>query len=203
MSNTVSEKKLSPWVKNLLEFGPVVAFFVAYSKLKDTIFTIGGTEYEGFIVVTAGFVPLMLLSTFLIWKLSGKLSRMQVMTTVLVVVFGGLSVWLNDPKFLQMKPTILYVFFGGALAVGLLQGKSYLEYVMDAVLPLTHKGWMILTQRMTILFFGLAAANEVIRNLLSEETWVYFKTFGLPVIMIVFFMTQTGLFQKHTSEPEE
>ena len=92
-ASTGEARKISPLVKNLLEFGPVVLFFIAYLKLKDQVFEIGGTSYEGFIIVTAGFVPLMVLSTLILWKLTGKLSRMQVMTLVVIVVFGGLSVW--------------------------------------------------------------------------------------------------------------
>ncbi|MEC9311638.1 MAG: septation protein IspZ, partial [Pseudomonadota bacterium] len=126
----MSEKrKVNPWVKTGLELGPIVLFFAAYLKLKDRIFTIGGTEYEGFILVTAAFIPLILLSTAVLWKLTGHLSRMQVMTAVLVTVFGGLSVWLNDDRFFKMKPTLIYLIFGGLLGVGLLRGESWLRMV--------------------------------------------------------------------------
>ncbi|WP_120502176.1 inner membrane-spanning protein YciB [Roseovarius sp. EL26] len=196
MSDTNSPK----WLKPALEFGPLLLFFVAYLKLKDQVFTIGGTEYLGFIVVTAGFIPIFLLSMAALWKLTGHLSKMQIITAVLIVVFGGLSVWFNDPKFFKMKPTIIYVLFGGALALGLMRGKSYLQYAMDGLMPLTDEGWMILTRRMMGFFFALAILNELIWRTQTEETWVYFKTFGLTAAIFVFFMTQGKLFKDHGIE---
>ena len=106
------EKKLNPFVKMALELGPVILFFIGYVRVKDDVFTIGGTEYDGFIVVTAAFIPLVLISTGILWALTGKLSKMQLMTAVLVTLFGGLSVWLNDDRFFKMKPTIIYLMFG-------------------------------------------------------------------------------------------
>ena len=105
----MSDKQVSNGLKSALEFGPVALFFIAYIWLKDEVFQFDGTEYGGFIIVTAGFVPLMILSTLALWKLTGTLSKMQIFTVVLVTVFGGLSVWQNDKSFLQMKPTILYL----------------------------------------------------------------------------------------------
>jgi intracellular septation protein len=201
MSDT---KRISPTLKAALEYGPIVAFFVAYLLLKDRSFTIGGTAYDGFILVTAGFVPLMLLSTALLWRLTGHLSKMQVVTAVLITVFGGLSVWLNDDRFFKMKPTLIYLIFGGALGLGLLRGKSYLRTVMDEMVPLDHEGWMKLTRRLTAFFLGLAVLNELIWRTQTTETWVYFKTFGLTAAIFVFFMTQGRLFSEHgTGDKDE
>lgn len=193
----MAEKKINPVVKMALELGPIVLFFVAYLKLKDRIFTIGGTEYEGFIIVTAGFIPLLVISTLILWRLTGHLSRMQIATLVLVVLFGGLSVWLNDDRFFKMKPTMIYVLFGGTLGFGILRGQSYLKYVMEEMMPLAHDGWMLLTRRLTVFFLGLALANEVVWRFSTTETWVYFKTFGLSAAVFLFFMTQGGLLQKY------
>lgn len=198
----MAERKINPILKLALELGPIVLFFVAYLRLKDHSFLIGGTEYDGFILATAGFVPLMILSTLALWKLTGKLSRMQVATLVLVVVFGGLSVWFNDDQFFKMKPTMIYLLFGGALGVGLLRGESYLKYVMEEVMPLEQEGWMILTRRLTAFFLGLAVLNEVIWRTMSTETWVYFKTFGLSAAIFVFFMTQSGVFSRYGIDEE-
>lgn len=200
----MSEKnELNPFLKSALELGPVILFFIAYVWLKDRIFTIGGTEYEGFILVTAGFVPLMIASTALLWKLTGHLSKMQIATVVLVTVFGGLSVWLNDERFFKMKPTMIYLLFGGLLGFGLLRGQSYLRVVMEGMVPLAHEGWMILTRRVTVFFFGLAVLNEVIWRTQSTETWVYFKTFGLTAAIFLFFMTQGKLFQDYAEGEED
>ena len=199
----MNERKINGGLKTALEFGPILAFFVAYIWLKDRAFTIGGTDYDGFIVVTAGFIPIFLVSIGILWALTGHLSKMQAMTAILITVFGGLSIWFNDPKFFKMKPTMIYLLFGGILGVGLLQGKSYLQTVMDTMMPLTHEGWMILTRRIMLFFFGLAILNEIIWRTQSEETWVYFKTFGLTAAIFIFFITQSKLFSQYSSEPKE
>lgn len=199
----MSEKNVSPGLKMTLELGPVIAFFVAYLFLKDRSFEVNGVEYQGFILATAGFVPLIAISTFVLWRLTGKLSAMQILTLVLVVVFGGLTVWFNDGDFFKMKPTIIYLMFAAILGFGLWRGQSYLALVMGDVLPLQPEGWMILTRRMTAFFLVLALLNEVIWRGFSEQTWVYFKTFGLTAAIFVFFMSQGGVFSKYAVEDSE
>ena len=193
----MNEQKPPAWAKTALELGPIIGFFIAYLWLKDRVFTIGAVEYEGFVVVTAGFIPVFLLSIALLWRLTGHLSKMQVVTAVLIVIFGGLSVWFNDPRFFKMKPTIIYLLFGSTLGLGLLRGKSYLQSLMEGLMPLTQEGWMILTRRLVMFFFALAILNEIIWRNMSEETWVYFKTFGLTAAIFVFFMTQGRLLRDH------
>ena len=193
----MSEHTLPKWVKPLLELGPIVAFFVAYMRLKESIFTIGGSDYQGFIVVTGLFIPVLLFTTAILWRLTGKISPMQIMTVVLVTIFGGLTVWLNDPSFIKMKPTIIYLLFGGILGIGLLRGQSYLRVVMQDLIPLENTGWMILTRRFTAFFFGLALANEAVWRSFSTDTWVYFKTFGLTAALFAFFMMQSALLSKY------
>lgn len=190
-------RKVNPMVKLVLELGPVVAFFIAFGRVKDQTFTVAGTEYSGFIAVTAGFIALIILTSGILWALTGKLSKMQMMTLVLVVVMGGLSVWLNDPQFIKMKPSLLYVFFGGVLIAGLYQGKSYLKVVMEEAMPLEHEGWMILTRRLAAFFIALAVANELVWRLMSTEVWVNFKTFGLTFAIFGFFMAQSKVFEKY------
>lgn len=197
------EKKINPMLKLVLELGPVILFFVGYLRVKDDTFTIGGTEYDGFILVTAAFVPLILITTGLLWWLTGKLSKMQVVTAALVVVFGGLSVWLNDERFFKMKPTMIYLLFGGVLGLGLLRGQSYLKHVMSEVMPLQHEGWMILTRRLTMFFLGLAVLNEFVWRTMSTDAWVNFKTFGLTAAVFAFFMTQGGLLQRYGIEEDD
>ncbi len=193
----MSDDTLSKWVKPLLEFGPMVAFFFAYMRMKETVYTIGSNDYQGFIVVTALFVPLLLVCTGILWKLTGKISPMQIMTVILVTAFGGMTVWLNDDRFIKMKPTLIYLIFGGLLSIGLLRGQSYLRVVMQEALPMQDAGWMILTRRVAAFFFGLAVLNEVIWRGFSTEIWVYFKTFGLTVALFAFFMMQGTLLAKY------
>ena len=196
------KREINPFIKTALELGPVIAFFIAYLMFRDDTFTVAGREYSGFIFVTAGFVPLIILTTGIGWKLTGHISKMQIMTLVLVIVFGGLTVWLNDPKFLKIKPTIFFSLMGGILGVGLWRGQSYLRYVMEGMMPLQDKGWMILTRRLMWFLFATALANELIWRFMSETTWVYFKTFGDTAAMFVFFMSQTKLFAEYAIEED-
>lgn len=200
----MDNRQVNPMVKTALEYGPLIGFLVAYFLLKDRVFDIGGTEYKGFIVVTAGFIPVFLAAMGVQWRLTGHLSRMQLVTAVLIVIFGGLTVWLNDDRFFKMKPTLIYLLFGGALGIGLLRGESWLRLVMEGLVPLQPEGWMILTRRITALFFALALLNELIWRNLSEEIWVLFKFPGLPLVVFVFFITQVKLFSDYgIEEPEE
>ncbi len=197
------KSKINPLLKTALELGPIVLFFLGYLRLRDQSYTILGTEYSGFIVVTAAFIPIMLASTAALWALTGKLSRMQLVTVVLVVVFGGLSIAFNDERFFKIKPTIIYALFAGILGVGLLRGQSYLRLVMAEIVPLTPEGWMILTRRVAWFFVLLMVANEVVWRNMSTGTWVNFKTFGLPLLTFAFFAAQGRLFARHGQDDDE
>jgi intracellular septation protein len=190
-------RRINPWVKLALELGPVIAFFAAFTRLKGQTVTVAGTEYQGFILATAIFVPLMLLATLILWRLTGRLSPMQVVTLVLVIVFGGLSVWFNDERFFKMKPTIIYLMFAGILGFGLLRGRSYLALAMEEVMPLKREGWMILTRRVTAFFLALAVLNEIVWRTMSDQAGVNFKTFGLTLAIFAFFMTQGRLIERY------
>ena len=190
-------RPVNGWVKFGLELGPVIAFFIGYTRWKDDVFTIGGTDYNGFVLVTAAFIPLMVACTLILWRLSGHLSRMQILTLVLVVVFGGLTVWLNDEAFFKMKPTIIYAMFAAILGFGLMRGQSYMAALMGEIMPMQHDGWMILTRRMAWFFAALAVTNEGVWRLMSTDAWVNFKTFALPVALFAFFMAQGGLVKRY------
>ncbi|MEM1005629.1 MAG: septation protein IspZ, partial [Pseudomonadota bacterium] len=142
------KKDINPFLKQVLELGPPLAFFLIYLRLRDDSFTIGGVEYSGFIVATIIFVPLMLAAMGILWFLTGKLSKLQIFTAIMVIFFGGLTAWFNDERFFKMKTTLVYGVFSAILGIGLLQGKSYLAYVLDEMLPMRHEGWMILTRRL-------------------------------------------------------
>ena len=174
----MTEKTIDPKIKALLEYGPIAVFFLGYMTLRDRSFMIAGAERDGLILITAVFVPLIMLTTFLFWRLTGKVSKMQLVTLVVVVVFGGMTIWFNDDRFIKMKPTIIYLIFAGILGFGLLRGQSYLRVVMEEMLPLQPEGWMKLTKRLALFFFALAIANEFVWRTMSTDAWVTFKTFG-------------------------
>ena len=198
----MSERKINPAVKLVLELGPILLFFILYLRLRDQTYAIAGTDYSGFIIVTAIFVPLLALTTLILYRLTGKLAKMQIATLILVIVFGGLTIWFNDERFFKMKPTMIYVLFGGALAFGLMRGQSYLQFMMDEVMPLKPEGWMILTRRITAFFFGLAVLNEIIWRTMSTDAWVSFKTFGLTAAVFLFFITQGRLLTEYGVETD-
>lgn len=184
-------------MKNLLEYGPLAIFFIAFYLLKGQDVVVFGKTYSGFIAATGIFVPVLVLATFIGWLLSGEISRMQVVTVVLVVVFGGLSVALNDERFFKIKPTIIYLIFAAIMGFGLLRGTSYMETVLGQSLKMSHEGWMILARRITVFFVALALANELVWRTQSTETWVYFKTFGLSLAMFGFLISQFKVFAKY------
>jgi intracellular septation protein len=194
----MEKNKIHPLLKMALELGPIIIFFIGYGKIKDQVFVISGREYEGFIVATALFIPLILTTTAILWALTGKLSKMQLMTALLVVIFGGLGIWFNDERFFKMKPTILYLAFSIILFVGLLRGKSFLAVIMAEVMPLKQEGWMILTRRLALFFFILAVSNELVWRLMSTDSWVSFKTFVLPLVLFAFFISQSSMLSRYS-----
>ncbi|PWG17193.1 inner membrane-spanning protein YciB [Salibaculum griseiflavum] len=199
----MAEKQIKPWVKQLLELGPTLAFFLLYLRIKDDTFTYGATEYSGFIVATVAFVPILLVAMAVLWHLTGKLSRMQIFTAFMVIFFGALTAWFNDERFFKMKTSIVYGTFAGLLGIGLLRGRSYLEFVMGEFLPMEHEGWMILTRRLCGLFVGLAVANEIIWRTMSDTTWVTIETFGFPIVLFLFLWMQIVGLQRYLIEDKE
>ena len=198
----MSERDINPVLKQVLELGPPLLFFAAYIYMRDETYRIGNTDYSGFIIAAGVFVPILLASMAILWVLTGRLSRMQVFTIVMVVVFGGLTVWLNDERFFKIKTTLVYGLLAGILGIGLLQGRSYLEWVMAEFLPMTREGWMKLTRRLAMFFAGLAIANEVVWRTMSTDAWVKIETFGFPVAMFLFLWLQIIALQAHF-EPED
>ncbi|MGY6547445.1 MAG: inner membrane-spanning protein YciB [Roseinatronobacter sp.] len=203
MSDPIKGKEVSPAVKIGLELGPVILFFLGYITTRGQSFMLGGIEYDAFILLTAAFIPVMALATLALWKLSGRLSRLQLVTLVMVVVFGGLTVWLNDERFFKMKPTAVYSIFAALLFIGLARGQSWLELVMEGALPLTHEGWMVLTRRMALMFVVIALANELVWRTQSTDLWVNFRTFVLPGALFVFLMLQGKLFERYSSTSKD
>ena len=195
----MSSSQKNSGVKSTLEFGPVIVFFVAYILFEryEISFNFYGQNYQGFVLATTIFIPLILFTTFLSWKLTGEVSKIQLFTAVMVVIFGGMTILFNDDRFFKMKPTLVYFLFGSILLVGLFKDKSYLQALMGTMLPMEDKGWMIISRRITGFFFFLALLNEFVWRTFSTEIWVYFKTFGLSVALLVFLASQYPVLSKY------
>ena len=200
MRQRMAERKINPILKQVLELGPTVVFFLIYMRIKDQSFTFAGTEYSGFIVAALILVPLLLVATLALWLLTGTVSRMQIFVGVMVVFFGGLTAWFNDATFFKMKTTFVYGTFALILGAGLLRGKSLLQWVMAEALPMKPEGWMILTRRLALMFAALAVANEIIWRTQSEETWVILETFAMPAVLFVFLMANFMMLQRYLLE---
>ncbi|OWU72608.1 inner membrane-spanning protein YciB [Marinibacterium profundimaris] len=202
MSDT-QERPINPIVKQVLELGPTIAFFLIYLRLKEQVYVWGGTEYSGFIVATLIFVPILLICMAILWKLTGHLSRLQIFTAVIVIFFGGLTAYFNDERFFKMKTTIVYGVFATLLGIGLLQGKSYLAYILNDMMPMKEEGWMILTRRLFVMFILLGVGNEFVWRTMSTDAWVKIETFGFPLLLFGFLWWQIVTLQKYLILPPE
>ncbi len=196
----MAERTINPILKQVLELGPTLVFFLIYMRIKDQTYTLGGTEYSGFIVAALVLVPLLLVAMLILWLLTGTISRMQVFVAIIVIFFGGLTAWFNDERFFKMKTTIVYGIFAVILGVGLLRGKSMLQWIMAEALPMKPEGWMILTKRLMVMFAALAVANEAIWRTQSTELWVKLETFAMPAALFLFLILQFTLLQGYMIE---
>jgi intracellular septation protein len=198
-----SARQINPILKQVLELGPPVIFFLIYLRIRDNTYVLGGTEYSGFIVATLIFVPIMLVAMAVLWALTGQLSRMQIFTAFMVIFFGGLTAWFNDERFFKMKTSIVYGVFAVLLGIGLARGQSWLAFVLKDALPMQDEGWMILTRRLCGMFAALAIVNEVIWRTMSTDTWVKIETFAFPIALVAFLFWQISALQIYLIEDED
>ena len=182
----MATREINPILKQVLELGPTVLFFLIYTRIKDDVFVIAGTEYTGFIVATLVFVPILLAAMGILWALTGELSRMQIFTAFMVIFFGGMTAYFNDERFFKMKTSIVYATIAAVLGFGLLRGRSYMEWAMGSALKMEHKGWMILTTRVALFCVALALFNEWLWRTQSTDLWVKIETFAFPVVTMIF-----------------
>jgi intracellular septation protein len=201
--------QLNPWLKLALEMGPLILFF--FANARPALFTpfIGpllpeaiGAEKAGIFVATAVFMVAILVSLAVSYALTRHLPVMAIVTAVIVVLFGSLTLVLHDDTFIKMKPTIVYLLFAGVLLGGLWFNKPLLAIVFDAVFHLTDEGWRKLTLRWAIFFLALAVLNEIVWRTQTTDFWVSFKVFGVLPLTFVFAALQYPLLQKHTIEEE-
>jgi intracellular septation protein len=197
--NSPERKPINPFLKFVLELGPLGVFFFANWR-GDTLVAIfpalaalGGPLF----VATALCIVATVIALVTSLILTRRLPIMPFVTGIVVVIFGGLTLWLKDETFIKMKPTIVNSLFGGALLGGLLFGRSLLGYVFDAVFKLTEEGWRKLTFRWGIFFFVLAVLNEIVWRSVSTNLWVDFKVFGIMPLTFVFALTQLPLINRY------
>ncbi len=187
---TKAAKKIPRGLKFALELGPLILFFAINAKW-------------GIFAATAALMLVVPISLGVAWKLAGRMPVMPMVTAALVLVFGGLTLLLNNEEFIKIKVTILYALFGAALLIALRFNRLLLPVVFDAALHLDDDGWRKLTWRWSFFFFFLAGLNEVLRHTLSTDQWVTFKVFGIVALTLVFVLTQAPLMMRHEIKPED
>ncbi|MEQ8697177.1 MAG: septation protein A [Bauldia litoralis] len=198
--NEPDRKPINPLLKLALELGPLGVFFFANARgewLAERFPALG--ELGGpLFTATALFIVATLIALTVSLILTRRLPIMPLITGVVVLIFGGLTLWLQDETFIKMKPTIVNVLFGATLLIGLAFGKSLLGYVFDSVFRLSDEGWEKLTLRWGLFFFVLAALNEIVWRSVSTDMWVNFKVFGIMPITFVFTLFQLPLINRYT-----
>jgi len=177
-------RRLNPFLKLALELGPLVIFFIANQR-------------AGIFTATGIFIVATVLSLGVHYALVRKLPIMPLVSGVVVVVFGGLTLALQDEHFIKLKPTIVNTLFGLVLLGGLYFRKPLLAVVLDSMFDLTNEGWRKLTLRWALFFFVLAVLNEVVWRTQSTDFWVSFKVFGIMPLSIAFALAQTPLLMRY------
>lgn len=184
------QSPLHPALKLALELGPLVLFFI-------------GNARWGIFPATAVFMVAILVALATSYALTKRLPAMALVSAVLVTVFGGLTLLLQDETFIKIKPTIIYALFGATLLAGLLVRRPLLELVFDSVFSLTEEGWRKLTLRWCLFFFGMAMLNEIVWRSTTTDFWVSFKLFGAVPLTFLFAALQYRLLMKHDASAEE
>ncbi len=183
-----AKSRLNPILKLALDLGPLVLFFVANAR-------------AGIFAATAVFMAAILVALVVSYALTRRLPVMTIVSAVIVVLFGGMTLILQDETFIKLKPTIIYLLFAAVLFGGLLLRKPLLEIVFDQMFHLREEGWRKLTIRWAMFFLALAALNEIVWRTQTTDVWVSFKVFGALPLTFLFAALQYPLLQKYDGGP--
>lgn len=202
----VNWEELRPQIIKLaLELGPLVIFFIVNAqgeRILSAFPALAGWFSQPIIFATAVFMVAMTVSLVLSKIIMKRIAVMPLVTFVVVVIFGGMTLYFQDPLFIKLKPTITNVMFGTVLLGGLVFGQSLLRYVFGEVYRLKPRGWYLLTLRWGLFFFFLALVNEIVWRNFSDDFWVAFKVWGIMPITMVFAMAQVPLLTRYAPDPE-
>ncbi len=185
MTDAASPKKhLAPLPKLALDLGPLLLFFFANS-------------YGGIYFATGAFMVATVITLAVSYYLIRRFPVMPIVTAVIVMVFGALTLWLHNDTFIKLKPTIIYVMFGVILLAGLMTGRPLFQIVLDGALHLKEEGWKKLTFNWAIFFLVMAVVNEFVWRSFTTDQWVAFKTFGFLPLTLVFAISQAPIMAKY------
>ncbi len=185
-----AKRKMPTLVKLSVDIGPLAVFFIVNVK-------------AGIFAATASFMVVIIVALAVAWAFERRLPTMPLITAVVVMFFGGLTLWLQDETFIKLKPTIINALFGVAVLGGLAFGKNYIKTVMGSMMNIDDAGWRKLAIRWGIFFFAMAALNEAVWRNVSTDDWVSFKVFGLLPLTFVFALSQVPLMTKHALEADQ
>ena len=187
MTSTSKPAELNPMLKLALDVGPLLLFFFVNTR-------------GGIFAATGAFMAATIVSIAITYALARRIPTMPLVSAVVVMVFGGLTLYLQDETFIKLKPTIIYSLFAVLLLGGLLMGRSLLALVLDSMFQLTDEGWRKLTVRWGLFFVAMAILNEIVWRSVTTDTWVTFKTFGILPLTILFALAQTPLLMRHAAD---
>jgi intracellular septation protein len=177
-----------PLFKLATELGPLMVFFVANAKFN-------------LFVATGAFMVAVIAAMIASYAVTRHVPMMAIVTAVVVIVFGTLTLVLHDETFIKVKPTIVYTLFAAILGGGLLFGRSFIAIMFDQMFNLTPQGWRVLTLRWALWFLAMAVLNEIIWRTQSTDVWVTFKAFGMAPLTMLFAVTQMPLIKRYHLEP--
>jgi len=179
----------NPLLRLALDLGPLILFFAI-------------NALYGIFLATGFFMVAIVAALITSRVLTGKFAKMPLVTAAMVIVFGGLTLYLQDETFIKIKPTVIYTLFASILVGGLATGRVFLQSVLGEMFELSDTGWRLLTYRWAGFFIFLAFLNEAVWRSVSTDNWVSFKVFGLVPLTFIFAAMQAGLLQKHVKPSE-
>lgn len=189
MTHKKSERTtIGPILKFALDLGPLAVFFIANAR-------------ADIFVATGAFMVAILVSLVVTYSIERRLPLLPVVTALMVLAFGSLTLILNDETFIKLKPTIANVLIAAALFIGLAIGRPFLKVVLGTVFELDEEGWRKLTWRWAWFFLFLAVLNEIVWRNSSTDVWVNFKVFGIMPLTILFSLSQLPMLQRYKIEP--
>lgn len=187
----VTTKPASPGLRLALDYAPLIAFFAVN-------FLAPGPALARLLAATVAFMVAMVIAVAVSWVMTRHVSPMLWISAVLVVVFGGLTLYFHDERFIKMKPTLIYALFAAVLAFGVLTGRPLLRQLLGTAYPgLSEVGWRKLTINWATFFAVMAVANEIVWRSATTDQWVLFKFPGVPVITLVFAVANVPMLMRH------
>lgn len=205
MTGTDAEKthggmSASQWVRMAIELGPLVVFFLLNSKANSLF---GNEPAQNIFYATGGFMVATVISLGYSYARFRKIPTMPLVSGIFIMIFGALTLWLQDDEFIKLKPTIVNGIFATALLGAAAMGKPIMKQLFDGAFNLTDKGWMVLTVRWGLFFVFLGIVNEIVWRNFSTDFWVSFKLFGIMPLTMVFGLAQISVLTKHAPASEE